>query len=198
MSEVRQEELFLWIKGDQLDLKDKAFMILYRQYYPVIQKFILQNKGTNEDAKDIFQDALIILHNQIIKGKFLGNSSVKTYLYSVCRNLWLKKITRTKHTLDLIDNQQHVEPSPSALQELIGSEREKVIEEVLDRLGSECNKILKLFYFDKLSMKKIKVHMQLTSEQVAKNKKMKCLKKLRSMVLDNVHYITLLKNEKNG
>jgi len=193
MDEYKDQRLLLWIKGDDLQQRDEAFVYLYKKYYPIIQKFVEQNKGTKADAKDIFQDGLIVLHNQILKGAFKEKSTIETYLYSICRNLWLKKITRSKKTFDLIDNQEHIETNENALESLIGNEREYCIEEILQQLGSECNSILKLFYYDKCSMKKIKEQLQLASEQVAKNKKMKCLKKLRKLVLESSFYLSLLK-----
>jgi len=198
MNENKDQVLLQWIKGGDLKKRDEAFAYLYRTYYPVIQKFVEQNKGTKDDAKDIFQDGLIVLYHQILKGAFKEKSTVETYLYSICRNLWLKKITRSKGTMDLIENHKHIKTDDNILQSLIGTEQEQCIEEVLNELGAECNNILKYFYFDKLSMKKIKDKLQLASEQVAKNKKMKCLKKLRKLVLENSLYLSILKTSKDG
>lgn len=195
MIKLTDQDILQWVQGDDLKKRDEAFVFLYRQYYPVIMKFIVQNRGTETDAKDIFQDGLIVLHNQIVQGAFQGKSTIKTYLYSICRNLWLKKLSRGKVTTELIDNQEYIETDQNAIQNLIGTEREQYVEEVLQQLGEECNQILKLFYYEKLSMKKIMETLQLASEQVAKNKKMKCLKKLRTLVLESSFYSNLLKKQ---
>ena len=195
MTKHKDSELLQWIQSGDLAQRDQAFIILYRQYYPMVLKLVLQNKGGEEDAKDIFQDGLIVLYNQIQQGAFKERSTLKTYLYSICRNLWLKKLTRGQKTVEIIDNLEYEAINENALKNLIGTEREQCVEKLLLQLGEECNKILRYFYYDKLSMKKIKINLKLASEQVAKNKKMKCLKRLRKQVLESSYYLSLLKSK---
>ena len=58
----------------------------------MVQTFILNNSGTSDDAKDIFQEAMIVLYEKVRSGSFELNCQIKTYVYSVCRRLWLKRL----------------------------------------------------------------------------------------------------------
>ena len=192
----KKEDLRLvnWIKADDLRTREKAFEYLYRHYYEGPEAYILQNKGTQDEARDVFQDALIVLYNQILKGAFREQSSLKTYLFGICKNIWYKRLAKQKPLAGMESLKTAKEDSPEVDEILIGNERTQLVERLLNKLTVECNEILKLFYFDKLSMKKIREQLNLASEQVAKNKKMKCLKKLRSIVAENHEYIELLKH----
>ena len=68
------------------------------------------------------------------------------------------------------------------------TERKSLIRQLIGQLGAECQKILELYYFRKMRMVQIQQTMQLTSEQVVKNKKGKCLKRIRQSVMTNPQY----------
>jgi DNA-directed RNA polymerase specialized sigma24 family protein len=70
----------------------KAIETLYRENFNVIQALILHNNGTSEDAKDIFQEAIIVLYEKVISGNFELNCQIRTFVYSVSRRLWLKRL----------------------------------------------------------------------------------------------------------
>ena len=194
MAKYNDLQLLELIKADELKKREEAFEHIYRSYYEGVEAYIIQNKGSKEEAKDLFQDGLIVLYNQILSGAFREQSTIKTYLYGICRNIWFKKLKKKKPLVPEEEMQGMAEGSPGLDQILIGNEREQLIEKLLGQLAEECNQILKFFYFDKLSMRKIKELLQLASEQVAKNKKMRCIKKLRTLALNNPEYVELLKH----
>ena len=70
----------------------KAIETIYRENYNVVQALILKNNGNIDDAKDIFQEAMIVLYERVQSEAFELNCQIKTYLYSVSRRLWLKKL----------------------------------------------------------------------------------------------------------
>src|SRR5215469_1306347 len=72
----------------------KAIEAIYRQHYNMVQSLILSNNGYPDDARDIFQEAMIVLYEKARSGTFELNSQLKTYLYSVCRRLWLKRLSQ--------------------------------------------------------------------------------------------------------
>src|SRR4030043_919896 len=65
---------------------------LYKTCYPDIRKLILTNKGTTQDAQDLFQDALLLIYQKIINLGITLNCAFGTYLYSCCRLMWLKEL----------------------------------------------------------------------------------------------------------
>src|SRR5579859_3825256 len=72
----------------------KAIETIYKQHFNMVQSLILSNNGYPDDARDIFQEAMIVLYEKARSGSFELNSQLKTYLYSVCRRLWLKRLNQ--------------------------------------------------------------------------------------------------------
>lgn len=156
---------------------DKAFYKLY-SYFPQIEKLILSKGGSKEDAKDVYQQALIILYKKVQKGDFTLTSSLNTYLYSISRFVWSDELKRR-------GKQQIVEVSQIP-EELITSVEDNgrlvLAEKALKNLGKKCMAILKMFYIQELRMKEIAEDLGYSSEKVAKNQKYKCLERAKLKV----------------
>src|SRR5579862_9223390 len=88
----------------------KAVETIYRQYYNMVQSMILGNSGYPDDARDIFQEAMIVLYEKARSGSFELNSQLKTYLYSVCRRLWLKRLSQQQRFLPEVENLEETIP----------------------------------------------------------------------------------------
>src|SRR5438105_1297170 len=67
----------------------------------MVQSLVINNNGTTDDAKDIFQEAMIVLYEKARSGTFELNCQIKTYVYSVCRRLWLKKLQQANRFLEM-------------------------------------------------------------------------------------------------
>jgi len=70
----------------------QAYIELYRDYFPELARFILRNSGNRQDAEDMFQETLLVLVNKVRDENFQLQSELKTFLFSVNRNQWLKKL----------------------------------------------------------------------------------------------------------
>ncbi len=177
---------------DKLKSNDKrkisdALNEIYRNNYHSVEQLIIGNGGTKDDVKDIFQESISIFFNQLNQKDLELNCSIKTYLYSVSRNQWLNIIRRKKETNDLKDYQEFVDPTQSSLGNIIENEQAGLIADLLQQISKDCKEILVNYYYYKMKMKKIQEVMALSSEQVAKNKKYKCLQRLRKMVDAHPH-----------
>ena len=69
---------------------------IYKDNFNTIQALIINNNGSADDAKDVFQEAMIVLYEKTRSGNFELNCQIRTYLYSVCRRLWLKRLQQAK------------------------------------------------------------------------------------------------------
>ena len=163
------------------DRDDAAFRALYRDQFDTIKHLIRQKGGTDDDASDVFQEGVIALWSNIKNGKFeyRPNVRVSTYLYSICHRLWLKKIRDEKRHVSL--DQQTTEPFEEAQLPGADLQDEAVtrLRNVFTSLGDKCQQILKMFYYQKLSMKDIADTMNYEIN-TAKNEKYRCMKKIRS------------------
>jgi RNA polymerase sigma factor (sigma-70 family) len=157
-----------------------AFRNVYVVHFNMVKYFILKNNGSEEDAHDIFQEAMVVLFEQLNSGKFELTSSLKTWLYAVCRNKWLKQLEKQKRNVRLIDFES---ADDVLLPEEVEDQNEKMqqLRKSLTRLGIGCRKLLLLFYYFKKSMEEIAVELNYTNADNAKSQKYKCLQKLKSV-----------------
>lgn len=163
----------------RLGKRDKALLKLYKDF-PKIEKFILSKGGSKEDAKDIFQEALIIFYNKATDVKFELTSAIGTYLYSVSRFLWKDELQkRNKNQHQSIEFDLNADDENELLAARQKEARLNEVEKVLMSIGEKCLLLLKLFYYEGLKMKEIAAKVGLKSEKVAKNQKYKCLERAK-------------------
>jgi len=158
-------------KGDET-----ALDFLYKKNYRMMIKMIVWNKGSEDEAKDIYQEALIVLWQKIIEDEeFVLTSKISTYLYSICQNLWRKELERKKkHSAE--------QPERGETPDMDAEERVMIIHKCIQELGETCKKILTYYYFDKLSMNAIAEKLGFANADTAKTKKYKCKKELDNKV----------------
>lgn len=148
----------------------------------MVQTLIINNNGSADDARDIFQEAMIVLYERSRTPGFELNCQLKTYLYSVCRRLWLKRLARAKRfipEIQEIENAVPVEEDMEA-QELRNQEFQ-VMEKALSGLGEPCKSLLEAFYLQRKNMSEIAGSFGYTNPENAKNQKYKCLMRLRKL-----------------
>jgi len=174
-----QEQLLL--KGLAANNKN-AVEAIYRENYLTIQSFIIKNNGYPDDARDIFQEAMIVLYEKASSGSFELTCQIKTYLYSVCRRLWLKRLQQM----------QRFNPSATDINEVVSVEEELevhekrnsdflVMESALNKIGEPCKSILEAYYLQKKSMPEIAAVFGYTNADNAKTQKYKCLVRLKKI-----------------
>ncbi len=157
-------------KGDESALK-----YLYTKHYRMMLKLVLTNSGTEEEAKDIYQEALVVFWQKVTSGKLELTSKISTYLYSICLNLWRKELSRkSRLSYEEKDTPQYPDESRE--------ESARIIHECVNELGGTCKKILSYYYFDKMSMQEIATKLDFANTNTAKTKKYKCKKRLDALV----------------
>lgn len=154
----------------------KASEKLYA-YFPVVRKQILANNGSQQDAEDIYQEALIVFFRQLQNPEFKLTSSINTYLYSVCRFLWKDVLKKRKVTLT--DYAEISEIEESHANWMNQEEAAKRAEQAINMLGQRCKELLQMFYFFKSDLKTIAQKMGFSNAKVAKNQKYRCLEMAR-------------------
>ena len=160
----------------------KAIETIYRDNYNMVQALVLKNSGNVDDAKDVFQEAMIVLYERVQSEAFELNCQIKTYIYSVSRRLWLKKLLHQNRFL-IADEPEH---EVISLEEEV-EEHEKqhtefvMMERAMGSLGEPCKSLLEAFYMQKRSMQEIATNFGYTNSENAKNQKYKCLMRLKKL-----------------
>lgn len=155
---------------------------LYKAYLPMVVQMIAQNSGDEDDAKDIFQEAVMVLYDRINQGNFVLTSKLKTFLYSVCRRLWLKKLNTNDRVS--FNTQEHEELVPVENDLLEYEQKEEqftLMEQSLHLLGEPCQTIISDFYLKNMSMQEICEKFGYTNTDNAKTQKYKCLQRLKKL-----------------
>src|SRR5690606_16009408 len=161
-----------------------SLRIVYKEHYPLVLNYIIKNNGSEDDAKDVFQEAIIVLYDKINKGDFQLTSKLQTYLYSVSRFIWLKKLNQSNNR-QTINLHQDLEETLAVDEDLEETQAKEVqfhlMEESLNLLGEPCQTIIRDFYIHDLSMQEICEKFGYTNANNAKTQKYKCLQRLKKL-----------------
>ncbi|MGN6213884.1 RNA polymerase sigma factor [Parafilimonas sp.] len=178
------------MKGDsneQLLLKalanndSKAAETIYKDNFNMVLAFIINNNGTYDEARDIFQEAMITLYQKAKSESFVLTSQLKTYIYSVSRRLWLKRLQQLGKTTNGVENFDSVVVDDDIeIHERRDAEL-GIMHRALNSLGEPCKSLLEAFYIEKKSMDKIALLFGYTNADNAKNQKYKCLMRLKKL-----------------
>ncbi len=155
---------------------------LYLAYFPMVLQLIINNSGDVDDAKDIYQEAIIILYNKVKNGDFELSSKLKTYIYSVCRRLWLKRLSQlNRYGGDIKDFEEYLSVDDETEKNNERDIQFNRMGEALKLLGEPCKTIIEDFYINNRSMKEICEEFGYTNADNAKTQKYKCLQRLKKL-----------------
>ena len=160
----------------------KAIESIYKDNYNMIQAFILNNNGSYDDARDIFQEAMITLYEKAKSESFVLTCQIKTYIYSVCRRLWLKRLQQMGKYISSGENLEETVPVEEDLE--IHEKRNAefaIMERAMGSLGEPCKSLLDAYYIQKKGMTEIASEFGYTNADNAKNQKYKCLMRLKKL-----------------
>ncbi|WBO84321.1 RNA polymerase sigma factor [Hymenobacter yonginensis] len=163
---------------------DRALAQLYRLHLPMVSHYVLQNSGTEDDARDVYQEGVMVFYEKVRDNSLELSCQIKTYLYAVCRRLWLKRLAeKTRFGTRLDDHEPFLETGAEAdLEE--AEERDRrfaTMNEAMERLGEPCRSLLEGFYLLDKSMQQLTADFGYTNADNAKNQKYKCLVRLKKL-----------------
>ena len=175
---------------DGLKKRDSGIIrYVYKEYYPTIKFLITTNSGTETDTEDVFQDALVVLFKKIAREDLILTSSFKTFLYSICRNLWLQRLDRRVFSNEFLEMEDLSELQDNLYLEQPEEEHEKyrLFQQHFLKLSEDCQKILQLF-LGKTSLKEIAEIMGFKTEKYAKTRKFMCKEKLKNSIINDPNF----------
>ncbi len=186
---TNEELLHGILRNDNLILQ-----YIYKNFFFKINFFIKKNSGDDDDSNDIFQEAIIIIYRKLKANDLVLDCSFETYLYSVCRFLWLKQLEKRKNEREKIqDNHEYNDDIyDNAFESTVEmNEKYRLYQKHFKNLGKDCQKILQMF-FDKVPLKQVAQIMGYQSEKYAKKRKYKCKEYLVKSIKQDIEYKKLL------
>jgi RNA polymerase sigma factor (sigma-70 family) len=170
---------------------DKVLNWLYDNYFQLVRNHVLNNSGSDDDVSDVFQDAIIVLYNQITEDKLRLTSDLKGYFFGIARNVWNSQLRKKQKTIelefDLPDEEETEDQSDPTL--------ERIISRVFQRLKPDQQMVLSLFS-DGNSYEEIAVKLNLKNEVYARRKKYLCKEALLELVKEDPEYQEYLRFQK--
>ena len=176
---LEQEKLLL----DGLAQESKeSIERIYREHYSMVKSLIINNNGSSDDAADIFQETMIVLFEKAKSGEFELHCQLKTFIYSVSRRLWLKKLQQSsrfisqnellEETIPVEDDVEHHEKKQNDF---------NLMEAAMAKVGEPCKSLLEAYYIQKKPMQQIASDFGYTNADNAKTQKYKCLVRLKKL-----------------
>jgi RNA polymerase sigma factor (sigma-70 family) len=167
---------------------NELISVLYKKYFNVVLKFIVNNSGSQEAAQDIYQETIIVLYENVQKSEFELNCQLQTYIYSVAKRLWLKHLKKNNKTFLLKEEEEdELVDVRDEIDDYLNKEIEfEKMNRALTELGEPCTTLIKDFYVQRLSMDEIAEKFGYTNADNAKNQKYKCLQRLKKYFFEIV------------
>lgn len=168
--------------------KSESIRTLYKEFFPVIRSIVERNSGNRQDSEDVFHDGLIVLYMRSQNKTFTLKSSLKTYFYAICRNLWLQRLERKYRLLYQADFEIHENSEEYATDDQYVREEQlekmRLYHQHFFNLPLDCQALLKLF-FRKVPLKEIAKVLGFKDENYAKTRKYMCKNMLRKKILND-------------
>ena len=164
-------------KGDS----NAAFGILYSSYFVFTKRFVLNNKGSDEDAEDIFQDALIVLYEKLCADNFQVYTCLENYVTGIAKNLWLKKLRKQFNTEEISDN--YYAKNAEEIDLAIENERNYIdkLADIIGKVSSHCQNLIEDIFMKNKSIEEIQTKYNYSSKKNAQNQKYKCVEQIRKI-----------------
>jgi RNA polymerase sigma factor (sigma-70 family) len=151
---------------------------LYEEEYPAILRMVKFNSGDEDMARDIFQESLLVIIENVLFKKVELTDSFGSYLHGISRNLWLNQLKKQKRNIRIDIENPHIIPDFSYLDDDDFQVNEEVFA-IIESLGTTCKKLLEYYYYRNMSWEAIAEQLGYATAGSAKNQKYKCLEKIR-------------------
>ena len=163
---------------------------IYQHFFPKIKSFVFNNKGNEDDAKDIFHDALIYL---MVKHKEspLQIASFEAYFFTICKNQWRSKLKKRKIRVMPEEIVYLKEREIDQASFILEQRRLEFYQEKFQLLSTNCKEVL-ANYFNGMSYDEILKDLAYSSINTVRQRVFKCRSKLAQLIKGDKRYHTLV------
>ena len=151
----------------------------------MVESWVTRNSGGEEDARDLFQDAMVVFYKNFMSEKYQHKGKISTYLFEICKRNWLNHLNRRakfeKRGGDINGMEVGEEVFEVELSNR-GPTLQKYLENALHQLGEPCRSLLERVVFLKEKMEALAVEFGYADAHSARQQRLRCMKRLRGLV----------------
>jgi len=146
---------------------------------------------SDDENIDIYQDAFIIFHDNVMSGKVQKfTSSIATYLFGIGKYLIFNQMKKNKRTV----GSNYDVARAGAEDELVAAweidepdltPEQQLLQKHFPSLGKQCQELLTLFYYRGYTIQEIMEAENYNSENVVKAAKSRCMRTLKERIKEN-------------
>ena len=167
---------------------------VYQAYFPIIEGYVIHHQGSRDEAQDVFQEAMIIVYNKIKADELELSCKFGTYLYAICKNIWLQEKKKYKLHAEKLRQQPLMVNDPGPEEDpLLQNHLTALFNKHFNHLSEDCQKILNM-YFNDHSVEEIRASMNYKDLHHAADRKYRCKKSLIKRIVNDPLF-KRLKNE---
>jgi len=169
----------------RLRADDKSAMeLVYSSYRNEFIGFSFKYGVSEDDALDIYQDAVIAMYQNFATNHLeLTSGSIKTYLFGIGKFKLFKVLKAKNKHLPFLEDTAQDDMIP--YQQTPSNERQKQLEKGLRHLSESCLKVIKLFYYRNLTVEEIVLQTDYKDGNTVRSHKSRCMKKLKQLIFNN-------------
>ncbi len=162
--------------------RDTWLKALYKDAFPLVARYIARMGGSLEEARDVFQDALVIYYERQTERQMILQYTEKSYILGISRHLWNKRYRETlgKEPIDMLSLE--AEGYISVLNDADKQISSTSLFKLLQSSGKKCMELLSACYYDKMPMEKLAEQFGFSGARSAASQKFKCLEKIKQTV----------------
>ena len=167
---------------------------VYDTYYPIIEAYIVHNQGSRDQARDIFQEAMIVVYKKVRLGQLELTCKFGTYLYAICKKMWIQERKKYLHRKEKLSQQSMMVQDPGPADDpLLQKHLNHLFNKHFGDLSEDCQKILSM-YFNNFSVEDIRTAMNYKNLHHTADRKYRCKKSLVKRIVNDPLF-NKLKNE---
>lgn len=182
---IKDKEVIAAIKEGR---DDKVLNEIYQNILPKVTSFIRNNNGSEDEAFDVFQDAVMAFYKMVVTGKFDEKYEISGFIYTVSRNLWVNRVKKLNKQISVNTEGSKELEDVNFLESVYDEEKRSLVRILFNQLELKCKEILTYTIYQSMTMEDVCGRMGFASENAAKTSNYRCKKKLMELVKNSSLY----------
>ncbi|WP_299883940.1 sigma-70 family RNA polymerase sigma factor [uncultured Lacinutrix sp.] len=170
-----------YLLNSLINKDEKGIAEIYKLIFPKVLGFVRKNNGELQDAKDVFQKALLQITARITVKEFTINSTFEGYLFTACKNLWKRALNKKKNRVTNPQVMELVNEEHDLGLATVELERWDLFREKLQELTENCRTLLG-YAFQKKPYEEIALELGYNTGNVVRQRIFKCKKRLTEII----------------